>query len=270
MSGFELFDGDTKMKITLGSRTVMTTDGTLINLLPPSQDVNITFSVSFPDFSKDYVYNWQHFFSYGGGNVAYNSACAVAVTIPAQEWAQETNILAAPSGADIFVGRLSAIRTVAPTHGWNGEDLTPLQPMGVVIPFISGSLLMEAKLGMARAMSIYVAGGQLKLHRQQSVSTPPGGWGLYGDQYNAISPNSGSGGENVNGGAQGLPVLQTATKTLTSYTRSGGIGAPSYDERARRTASVSGHDPCPLPNLSVYSYATAYSVTLTGAFGRRS
>lgn len=270
MSGFELFDGDTKMRVTYGPRTVLTTDGTLINLLPPSQDVNTTVSAVFPDFSKNYLYNWRHSFSYGGGNVAYNSGCAVSLTIPPQQWSEETNIVAAPSGADIFVGRLTLTRTAAPNSQWNGENLDPLQPMGVSIPFISGSLLMEAKLGMARALSVYVSGGQLKLHRQQSVSTPPGGWGTYGNSYNSISPNSGSGGENVNGGVQGIPVLQTSSKVLSAYTRDGGIGAPSYDERARLGASVVGHDPCPLPNYSSYNYASTYQVTISGAFGRRS
>lgn len=269
MSGFELFDGDTKMRVTYGARTVLTTDGTLINLLPPSEDISETFNIVFPDFSKDYVYNWRHLFSYSslGGQVAYNSACATALSTPPQSFAQETVIRAAPSGTDFFVGQITINRTVAPSHTWNAATIQPLQPMGVSIPFVSGSLLIEAVFGMARAFSIYVSGGQLRLHRQQSVSTPPGGWGIYGTQFNTFNPQNGGGGENVNGGNAGIPVLQVDSRSNVANVIPFNIATnPAYDQRSRR----GGPNACTIPNPSNYNYGSTYQATLTGSFGRRS
>lgn len=269
MSGFEIFDGDTKMRITEGARTVLTTDGTLINLL--SDTISLPFNIVFPDFTKNYLYNWQHVFSYTslGDSVGYDSGCVVQLTAPKQDFAQETNLVAVPSGADIFIGEITLNRTDAPSHTWNAATIVPLQPMGSPIPLVSGSLLMEAAFGMVRACSVYVSGGQLKLHRQQSVSTPPGGWGAYGNSYNWAAPSSGSGGENVNGGSQGIPILQTATGNVDSYVvspASNPVGTVPYDERTRR----GGPNACPLPNFASYNYGSTYAATLVGSFGRRS
>src|SRR5690606_3521006 len=116
--GFELFDGDTKMRVTEGARTVFTTDGTLINLLPDI--VSLTFDIVFPDFTKNYLYNWQHVFSYTslGNSVGYDSSCNTQLTVPKQDFSQETNLAAVPAGADIFIGSISLTRTTAPTHTW--------------------------------------------------------------------------------------------------------------------------------------------------------
>lgn len=267
MSGFELFDGDTKMRITEGSRTVFTTDGTLINLLPPEDDISLSFSIAFPDFTKDFLYNWLHEFSWNSGPqlVGMISGCATQLTIPEQNFAAESNLVAAPADADIFVGKILLNRTTAPSHTWNADTIDPIQPMNSQIPFISGSLLMEAQIGMVRACSIYVSGGQLKLHRQQSISTPPGGWGIYGTSFVVFSPASGSGGENVYGSQAGIPVhaiqsLNTGSKT---YPRN---SAPPYDEEARYGVGVSQ---CSV-STSGFNYASAYSATLVGSFGRRS
>lgn len=269
MSGFDLFDSGTKMRVTYGSRTVLTTDGTLVNLLPQSEDISHTFNIVFPDFSKDYVYNWRHLFAYTslGNQVAYNSACATALSIPPQEFQQETNLLAAPNGTDFFIGRLVLTRTVAPSNTWNTAVIQPLQPMGVSIPLVSGSLLMEAVFGMSRACSIYVSGGQLKLHRQQSVSTPPGGWGIYGTQFNTFNPQNGGGGENVNGGSAGIPVLQVDSRSNATNVVPFNIATnPIYDQRSRR----GGPNACTIPNPSSYNYSSTYQAVLTGSFGRRS
>ncbi|KKB09414.1 hypothetical protein [Devosia chinhatensis] len=272
MSGLELFDGDTKIRITYGARTVFTTDGTLINLLPQSMDISETFNVVFPDFSKDYVYNWRHVFSYSSlaNAVGYQSGCATALTIPKQDFAQETTIVAAPADADIFVGRIQLTRTSAPSNQWNGENIDPLQPMGVSIPFISGSLLMEAKFGMARACSIYVSGGALKLHRQQSVSEPPSGWGIYGTEFIYTAAASGSGGENVNGGTPGMPVLQIDSRVSAPYQETAGLFADQYSERSRRGYTGVGANVCTIPNPASYNYGSTYQAVLTGSFGRRS
>ncbi|WP_449395596.1 hypothetical protein [Devosia riboflavina] len=270
MSGFELFDGDTKMRITNGSRTVFTTDGTLINLLPPAYDLNTTLTVAFPDIVKDFQYNWRHGFDYTalGDRVAFDSFCVCNLTARPQEYEVESTIVAAPPGADIFVGRLSLARTLAPTHSWNGVAIQPKQPMGVHIPFVSGSLLIEAEVGIARAFSIFVSGGNLRLNIEQSVCTAPGGWGLYGTAFHHISnPNDGGGGENVYGAAPGIPIIQVSTVNVAAVSMDADLFSWNWDQRTRYGV---GANQCPLPNYASYNYSSTYQVNLTGSFGRRS
>jgi hypothetical protein len=270
MKGFELYNGNQDFRVLDGARTVLTTQGTLINLLPPAYDVGLTFNIVFPDFSKDYLYGWKHRFDYTslGNAVGYDSFCNTQLTIPAQNFVDEINLIAAPTSSDIFVGSIVLNRISAPSHTWAGTSIDPLQPMGVKIPFVSGSVLTEAEFGMVRAFSIYVSGGQLKLHRQQSVSTPPEGWGLFGQQYNWNAPSSGGGGENVNGGAAGIPVLQVDTQNVesTSVSPATSTFAPIYDQRTRRGFA----NACAIPNPANYNYGSTYQAILTGAFGRRS
>lgn len=270
MSGFELFDGDTKMRITNGGRTVFTTDGTLINLLPPAYDLNTTLTVAFPDIVKDFQYNWRHGFDYtsgGGGLVAFDSFCVCNLTARPQEYETESTIVAAPAGADIFVGKVTLTRTGAPSHTWNSVAIQPKQPTGVAIPFISGSLLMEAEVGLARAFSIFVSGGNLRLNVEQSVCTAPGGWGLYGSAFNWLSPADGGGGEHVYGAAAGLPILQVSTNNVAAQSEAADLFNRRWDQRTRYGV---GANQCALPNYASYNYSSTYSVALTGSFGRRS
>lgn len=270
MSGFELYNSNQDIRVTDGGRTVLTTEGTLINLLPPAYDISLTFNVVFPDFTKDYLYNWRHLFSYTslGNMVGYDSACVTQLTIPEQAFADEVDLVAAPTSSDIFVGSIVLSRTASPSHTWNGGAIDPLQLMGAKIPFVSGSLMVEAEFGMSRAFSLYVAGGFLKLHRQQSVSTPPGGWGAFGNNYNWLSPANSGGGENVYGSHPGIPVLAIDARDVASFTESpaNNPGRPLYDDRTRR----GGPNACTIPNPASYNYGSTYQVTLTGAFGRRS
>jgi hypothetical protein len=271
--GFELFDGDTKMRITNGARTVFTTDGTLINLLPPAYDLNTTLTVAFPDIVKDFQYNWRHGFDYtappgGTKMVAFDSFCVCNLTARPQEYETESTIVAAPAGADIFVGKVTLTRTAAPSHTWNSVAIQPKQPTGVAIPFISGSLLMEAEVGLARAFSIFVSGGNLRLNIEQSVCTAPGGWGLYGTAFHWLSnPNDGGGGEHVYGSAPGLPILQVSTVNVPAVAMEADIFSWNWDQRTRYGV---GANQCPLPNYASYNYSSTYSVALTGSFGRRS
>lgn len=270
MSGFELFDDETKMRITLGSRTVFTTDGTLINLLPPAFDISVTTPISFPDILKDFHYNWRHGFDYtsgGGGLVAFDSACFCNLTALPQEFQNQADIATAPVGADIFVGKLILTRTHAPSHTWNGVAIQPKQPQGLQIPFVSGSLLLEAEVGLTRACSIFVSGGLLKLNWQQSVSTPPGGWVLYGSAFNWLAPADGGGGENVFGSAAGLPILQVSTVNVPAVSEAADLFNRRWDQRTRYGV---GANQCPLPSYGSYDYGSTYQITVTGSFGRRS
>lgn len=274
MKGFELFNGDTEMRIVDGARTVFTTEGVLINLLPDEDQISLSFNVVMPNFTLDFLYNWQHRFDYNStaGLVGQDSACSSAVTAPPQEYSVETDLADAPIGADIFVGHILLNRTTAPTHTWNAATINPLQPMNVQIPFVSGSLLLEAQVGMARAMSIYVVPnsnpslpGKLKLHRQQSVSTPPGGWGVYGTSYEPFPPSSGSGGENVFGSQAGIPIHVLNTVNVGSKTYDY-LDGPPYDQETRYGV---GPYQCSV-DTSGFNYSSTYSTQLVGSFGRRS
>lgn len=274
MSGLELFNDNTEIKITYGDRTVLTTEGTLINLLPPSYDISYTFNITFPDIIKGYWYWWRHAFSWTslGSTVAYDSSCLTTLTACPQEFEEVTNIVSVPSGADFFSGKIRFSRTVSPSHTWDGSVIQPLQPISVDIPLIgSSSFLMESVFGFSRACSIYISDGQLKLNREQSVSVPPGGWNFYGNAFSSLSPSSGSGGENVHGGTAGIPILQFALNNVPSYEISNpNFTAPAYDERTRRGYTGTGANVCPIPNPSDYNYGSTYQAILTGSFGRRS
>lgn len=260
------------MRITYGPRTVLTTDGTIINLLPPSYDLNTTFNIVFPDIRKGWSYNWRHSYSYTslGNQVGYSSRCNSFLTALPQEYSDETTVAAAPSGSDIFIGRITLTRTGAPSHTWNGQVIQPLQPVGQIIPFVSGSLLTEAVFGMSRAFSLYVSGGSLRLHRQQSVGPPPGGWGMYGTSFNYLSPANGSGGENVNQGEDGLPILEVSANQSADYQQQSQLFSDPYSQRSRLGYTGFGAATCTIPNLSNYNYSSTYQATLTGSFGRRS
>lgn len=264
MSGFSV-EGD-KITITNGSRTVTTTDGTLVNLLPHTYDVSLVTSAVFPDFAKDYAYNWWFTVQRGtGSNWGLDEGCRTALTIPPAEFAQETILRSVPPGVDFFLARIRLNRTLAPTHTWGGSVVTPLPIMGQWLPF-SGSVLMEAELGMARAMSIYIVPnanpelpGNLVLHRQQSISTPPGGFGLYGAAAEGFGERSG--GEWVVSASGGLPVLALDVRDTATV-----ISTNSFPSQQYRRGNVNA---CLTSGAGV-SYASSYTLEIEGSFGRRS
>jgi hypothetical protein len=263
--GFSIIDG--QIVIEKDGRIVSTTEGTLVNLLPDTYDFEDTISVVFPDFTKDYAYNWQWLNDYNSfaGQVAMDNSCSSAISVPAQEWSSETDVADIPTGADFVFGLVRINRTSAPSHSWGGNTIEMVQPSNVWIPF-SGSLLMEAEVGMARAFSLYQSGSKLKLHRQQSVSVPPGGWGTYGDPgFSGFSPADGNGGEWVYGSAQGIPVVAIETRDSAASTLDVTIvNMPSYKETHRRGGSAA----CST-SLST-NFSSTYSVEVVAKFGRRS
>lgn len=256
-----------KIIIRNGSRIVSTTDGTLVNLLPSTNDYNSTINVVFPDFTKDYLYTYSHVFDYTslGNSVAQDSACSTHVTVPAQEWSDTTTLAAAPSGADIFVAMVRINRTSSPSHSWGGSPIDVLPKVNEWLPF-SGSVLVEAELGMARAFSLYLSGGNLVLHRQQSVSTPPGGFGSWGTTYDWVTPSDGSGGENLYGSAQGIPVAQIDLQNVSPLIYSPATN-PTVPPRDSRTYP-GGSNACST-SLST-NFGSTYNVEIVGKYGRRS
>lgn len=250
-----------------GDRVVATTDGTLVNLLPAESDYQDTINVVFPDFTKDYLYTYSHVFDYTslGNSVAFDSACVTHQTVRPQEWSDTTVLAAAPAGADIFVAMVRINRTVAPTHSWGGSAISPLVKAGEWLPF-TGSVLVEAELGMARAFSLYLDGGNLVLHRQQSVSTAPGGFGSWGTTYNWVAPADGGGGENLYGSGPGIPVVQIDLQNVAPDIRSP-ANNPTLPTRDMRTYP-GGPNACST-SIST-NFSSTYSVEIVGKFGRRS
>ena len=264
MSGFSVESGE--IVITNGSRTVQTTDGTMVNLLPGAYDVNTSATLAFPDFTKDYGYNWWFTVQSGGGSMwGLDEGCTTVLTIPAQEYQTETVLQAVPAGMDFFLARIRLTQTVAPTAAWAGSAVTPLPITGQWMPF-SGSVLMEAEIGMARAMSIYIKpnanpalAGELVLHKQQSVSTPPGGFGAYGSSPTGFGARTG--GEWVVGSTGGIPVLVLDQRDTAPV-----ISPNSFPSQQYRIGNVNA---CGLSSFGI-GYASTYTVEIQGAFGRRS
>ena len=68
MSALEVDPGG-DLTITNLTRTVLDTSGNLVMGLPSANDYVATVTVAFPDFSKDWLYNWRGSCHYNGGNV---------------------------------------------------------------------------------------------------------------------------------------------------------------------------------------------------------
>lgn len=269
MSGsFSIDDG--QIVITNGARTVATTDGTLINLTPDTSDYEDTISVAFPDFTKDYAYNWWWISDYSSlaNQYGMDNGCVSSISIPAQEWSDTTVLASAPAGADFAAIMIKINRTTAPANDWGGNSIDVLPKQGEWIPF-SGSVLVEAEVGMARAFSIYLDGGNLVLHRQQSVSVPPGGWGLYGNQSGgnpqALANDDARGGEWVYGTAQGIPVHVIQVRSDAGYQDTATFPFPPNYPRTNRRGQANA---CSL--TATTNYSSTYTVDVVARFGRRS
>lgn len=252
-----------------GSRVVSTTDGTLVNLLPSAYDYAASVTVTYPDFQKDYVYRWwwQNDYNFTFETAQRANSCLTSISAVPQLFDDTTTLAAAPAGADFFAARVRINRTTAPSHGWvNNDTIVVLPIQNQWIPFF-GSVLLEAGIGMARAMSIYIDGGNLVLRRQQSVSVAAGGFGTFGQTPS--TSQSRSGGENVRGSADGIPVGPLRdTKGPTIDTASGFPDAALHVGSARQTNRRGQSDACVFTDNT--NYTSVYQVEIQGAFGRRS
>lgn len=259
------------LKFVDGEREVISNAGKLVNFLPAEHNYVATINVAFPDFTKDYLYNWNwlndFFFSpLGDDKLAQDNACTTHITVVPQEWSQETVLAPAPPGADFFAASVRINRTAAPSHSWGGSPISVLPVVNAWIPF-SGSVLVEAEIGMARAFSLYLSGGNLMLHRQQSVGVPPGGWGVYGDPQGWGSGGDGvtSGGENVYGTSQGIPVVQRDIRNSPpDIYEPPGFFTPAVKSNHRRGGAAA----CATSDIT--NFASTYQVEVIGRFGRRS
>lgn len=283
MKGFE-FDPDagTLALRDAGRDAFVFPDSVPVQMLPDELVVNNHDAV-YPDVPKGRVTTHQWGITRAivleGDNIVYhfsaveNGKCAV--TALPQEWSTTTILAPAPAGADVFAMLVRLNRTVAPTNHWpSGISVATVQNQWIPL---TGSILLEVGFGFARAMSIYISGGNLVLHQQQSVTTSPGGYGNLpgnpgGEPANITvwaGDNFRNGGEAVHNGTAGIPIYY------------GGNSAPQY--RARQVNSSTGFPTWPAvprnhrasgtqpPTTSdPTDIGSTWRIDLRGQFGRRS
>lgn len=273
MSGFEIVSN--RIVITNGPRTVATTDGTLLQFLTTEQ--TFTTDIDFPHVNKTQLYQYEYWITQGSlsNSAAERKARSVVGALP-QEWSNTVVLGAAPAGADLFVGRVAMTRTTSPSHTWRGAGITPLLPAGKFFQ-LTGTILVEAALGISRAMTVDVVPnanpsfpGQLVARLQHSVGPAAGNFRQSGVMPPAapLVGNTNRGAENIALDGEGIPIWwdDTPPYYLNEFsTFSGGVpSASTWVNRARYGGinSVSYYDPT--------SYATRYAITVKGRFGRRS
>jgi len=269
MKGFEFDPGASRISFINGTRTVASTDGTLVCFLPEADNFIDTISVVFPDVPTSIFYNHWWVSQYTTGDVyIMDEGCVTGVVATPWEWEDTTVLAAAPDGADIFASKVRINRTGNPST-WGGATIDVLPKQNVWIPF-TGSVLCEAELCMSRAFSLYIDGGDLVLHRQQSVGPPMGGYGAYGSS----SPVGAGGGPGVTstGGTnsalseQGFLVYTIESKSIASYPEDPfGLGNPPNKPVAN---AYGGAQQCSISDPT--NYQSTYTVDIIGKFGRRS
>ena len=262
-----------RIEIINGARTVATTDGTLVNLLPTLE----TFTgqtATFPDFQKNNMYIWGSGENFGGGAGTFRKAesCITYITAKAEEYSDVDVLMAAPAGADFFVGEFKISRTTAPASTWMGRNLSVLPIQSQWMPIMgSASALLEAEIGMARALHIYITGGNLVMEVQQSVGPPPG----YNALYSSSSGGLSGGGATVNGsntasGANcGIPIYYRDSKAYGYSTNPTG-GAQSDTTLAGPDIEYRWDGGHPCARNDTTSYTSIYNVDIRGRCGRRS
>jgi len=262
--------------ITNGSRVVATTEGTLLQFLTSQQTFSTT--LSFPNINKSRLYQWQYRLTRGTGDrFSMIREAGNAVGALPQEWSNNTVIAAIPTGADIFVGRILLNRTVNPSHTWLGQPLVPVVPMNVNTPLVGGtSLVVEQGPGISRAITIDIEAGNLVAKLQHSVGPPAGNFGTNGAMPPQVPPTLSDdfrrGAENTSvAGPAALPVWWSTDfpyfiSQLATF--SGGIGPGGLAIGWAEQAKLGGVSEA--PHIDPTNYASTYSATITGRFGRRS
>lgn len=269
MKGFDFDPVAGRISFINGSRTVASTDGTLVCFLPEADNYEDTISVVFPDLTTSILYNHWWISQYTTGDVyIMDEGCVTQVVAVPQEWEDTTILAAAPDGADIFASKVRINRTGNPST-WGGSSIDVLPKQNVWIPF-TGSVLCEAELDMCRAFSLYIEDGNLVLHRQQSVGPAVGGYGAYGSS-NPVGAGGGpgvtsTGGSNTALSTQGFPCYNIDSRSIASYPEDPfGLGnAP-----AKPVANAyGGSQQCSISDPT--NYQSTYTVDIVGKFGRRS
>jgi len=257
---------DGELVVRQGSRITMTTAGQMVQFLTAEQ--TYTASLAFPDVTKGELYGVQYDVDYSAGvGYGYDVQNVSAVGALPQEWSNTLTLGAVPSGADIFIGRATLTRTVSPTHNWLYGPINPRIPAGVGIQ-ITGTFTLEEELGFGRQMSIYISGGNLVVELQQSVGPACGGAGDWGKP---LTPNEDAiGGRNVFPSGGGILIYQNPSAPYSKSVNGSVSGFyPPFGLTTKVDPMYHGQS-----NAAVYSdptnYASTYSLTVNGRYGRRS
>lgn len=277
MNGLD-FDPDTgKMKIEYDGRTVATTDGTLICLSPT--EFSFTKTIEYADPAKDIAYGYQNyrqwFFGETGSGYKHRTrviqTCQTVFTRQPTEQTVATLLMAKPVGADIFVGQVKLVRTVAPTHQWFDLTLSPRLKESQWMPW-NGSGLLEAGTGLARALHLRIdEDDDLVLEAEQSVMGAAGGFYNTGAITWLDANTTQTSREVREASVKGTPVWTSTSSPYrkTEDTDSGFSDfGPGEGNTARQTLRISGSNPCSTTDPT--NYRSVYTVDVRGYFGRRS
>jgi hypothetical protein len=272
MNGLDIDPVSGKLTIELDGRVVSTTDGTLVCLLPTLR--TFSQSISFADPAKDiaYAYNarMQHAWSGGPYNVRLNEMCQSQFTRLPTESTVSQDVADAPDGADIFAGFVKLTRTVAPTHTWFDAALDTRLKTGEWMPW-NGSGLVEAAVGLARALHLYIEDGKLRLKAQQSVMGAAGG---YYTQPNIRWPA-------VNTTINRPEIRYTSAPGIPVWTSTSSPYRKTRQQTGSPMTNISGNDvdtdlrftdggSAPCSKVDPTNYLSTYTVDIKGYFGRRS
>lgn len=246
----ELLITDGKITVRQNDRMAFTTDGTLINLLPATSDLNLTdIDVTFPQFATSDCYYWSG--QYVGG--VRTEGCQTAITAIPQEWnnfGSPVVLGAVPSGLVDFLDVLVWPRRINTPSTWMGQAIAqPVTPPSGGWIDGSGSMLIESALGMQRSASVVIQDGNVVLLMQQSVSAAPGGY--------TNNPAQNQGRTHGANGA-GLPVFNRDQRD--PY-----LGGDPYLQFVYRRDGLA---PCATNNIT--NYASNWRFDFRIAFGRRS
>jgi hypothetical protein len=281
------------MVIVNGVRTVLTTAGRLASFLSSVYNFGTDASpqnktVTFPDFTKDWAYNWRWTSQYVGGSSGQDYNLGEVgdgfITAPPQEWSNTTVLAAAPAGCNAVACKIRLNRTTAPNKTWISNTVAVKPPQNVWIPLELGSILVEEQLAMARAMSLYIDGSNnLVLFQQQSVGAAPAftANSYFGYTttlgYGATNTGPGGGGVSTNGGEWaygsqvGLQAFQdpTTMHTASTYSQHELVpSSPSLSQVCRRVTAnaFAGGNAGSVTDPT--NYQSIYSVDIVAAFGR--
>ena len=263
-----------------GARRALAAANVMISLLPTVRSFTGR-TVTFPDPPKGNLYLWGASARLSFSTLGKRESASSYVTAKPQEYSFVQVLADAPEGADFFIGHLTLNRTSSPSHTWRSATLAVLPAANQWLP-ISGafSALMEAEVGLSRAMHVYIDDiplsptyRKLVLETEQSVGPPSGGYTV---QQNAASPTSWrsavqavNGADNADVAENGIPILFLGgasygpeNSTFTDTT----IPASALPTRLRHN----GSHPSKPTRVDPTDYQSVYSVDLRGRFGRRS
>lgn len=223
--------------------------------------------------------NWQTTAS-DGENYSKSEAAQVFFTRTPQEYESAIDLVEAPAGADFFVGMVRITRTNSPSHQWWGRTLNPLQPENAWIPWM-GSGLIEAGLGLARAMHLVIEDGYLKLIAEQTVGPACGGavrrWGDGAGESSDLDQAANifvtrqdrEGGSFRVNTTPGI-VVWTSTSSPYRTTNSATQNGLSFIANPTDLNSCPYGRPNAASTTDPTDYESVYSVDVRGHFGRRS